>query len=411
MTHPDVLKVNAMLDSIDNGLDIIEEIHGIKPESSACESLKQTETFITTYATLANDYYVLPLALWAAATHVWDAFDCFPYLVITAYVKRAGKTRLMELLNMITQNGRTFSADSPASMFRSIVPDEDNAGSGDFLKPTMFIDEAEKLNQEAHPAREFLNKGYKRGQTITRVKGNDVVDMECFCPKCFVLIGDVYDTLRDRSIVVTMRRRSPIEASNETKFRRATVEPEAEVIRGGLREAIAEHREAIAEAYADMSLSFLNDRDEELWLPLFAICKVLCPSRIDELTKAAVDISTEKTAPRRNFRDLIDTEEEKADNAEAGVLLLRDMLILTEHRKHITTVELIEKLRDIPTSPWRAFRGLGLMPQDVAKLLDIMNVHPKTIRIKAGKNARQAMAKGYKREDLVFAAKLIGLKQ
>ncbi len=365
-------------------------------------TIKDVEAFITKYATLAHEYYVLPLALWTIATHTWPTFDCFPYLVITAYVKRAGKTRLMELLTMTSANGKPFSPDSPASMFRAIH---------DESKPTVFIDEAEKLNQEQHPAREFLNKGYKRGQTISRFIGGEVVDFECYCPKAFVLIGDVYDTLRDRSIVVTMRRRTPIESANENKFRRATVEPEAAILRDRMHAMVEEHQSQIENAYAEMdSLTFLNDRDEELWTPLFALASVLCPERMDELTKAAVDIATEKTAKRRSFRELLDVEEQKADDAEAQILLLRDMLILTDGAKFITSADLIEKLKQIPTSPWRLYRGLGLNAQDAAYLLDSMNVHPKPIRVKPGKHAKGAIARGYLRADLQAAAKLVGLK-
>lgn len=377
------------------------------------KALAEAEAFINKYCTLAHDHYMLPLALWAAATHTWPTFDCFPYLVITAYVKRAGKTRLMECMQLISSNGRTFSPDSPSSMFRSLAGDgEDDRQVSPGSRPTMFIDEAEKLNAENHPAREFLNKGYKRGQTIPRVKGNEVIDFECFCPKSFVLIGDVYDTLRDRSIVVTMRRRTPVEAANESKFRRVTVEPEAEIVRGQLHEAIVEHQAEIESNYAAMdALTFLNDRDEELWSPLFAIAKVLCPERLDELTRSAVDIATEKTAPKRNFRELMATEEQKADDLEDGVKLLRDMLKLTEGHKAIASVDVVEKLKDIPTSPWRAFRGVGISMYDVAYLLDAMNIHPKAIRNgKKRTGGKQPVFKGYQRADLLAAAQLVGLK-
>jgi hypothetical protein len=363
--------------------------------------VKQVEQFISKYATLANDYYLLPLALWVIGTHTWPTFDCFPYLVITAYVKRAGKTRLMELATMIASNGRTFSPDSPAAMFRSLSEE----------KPTMFLDEAEKLNQEQHPAREFLNKGYKRGQTITRFIGGETVDFECYSPKCFVLIGDVYDTLRDRSIIVTMRRRSPIEAASENKFRRAMVEPEAHMLRERMHQAVIEHQADIETAYGSMdTLSFLNDRDEELWSALFALAQVFCPNRIQELTKAAVDIATEKTASRRSFHELLDVEEKKADDSEAQILLLRDMLALTDGHKYITSADLIEKLKAIPTSPWRKFRGEGLNPQDAAMLLDSMNLHPKHMRVKSGKDTKKAFLRGYTRSDIMAAAKLVGLK-
>jgi hypothetical protein len=374
----------------------------MSPEPKPVHLIKQTEDFITKYATLARDHYTLPLALWAACTHTWPTFDSLAYLVITAFVKRAGKTRLMELMAVVASNGRTFSPDSTASMFHALESD---------AKPTMFLDEAEKLNQEQHPAREFLNKGYKRGQTITRFIGGEVTDFECYSPKCFVLIGDVYDTLRDRAMVVTMRRRTPVEAAQSDKFRMGMVSVEAEVIRGALHELVVSKQSEIEAAYANLpTLSFLNDRDEEILSPLFAMCRVLCPERWNELVRACVDMATEKTAPRRSFRDLLDAEEKKADDADAQILLLRDMLTLTDGAKHITSADLVERLKQIPTSPWRMFRGVGLTMQDIAYLLDSMNIHPKPIRVKSGKAATKAIARGYLRSDLHAAAKLVGLK-
>jgi Protein of unknown function (DUF3631) len=374
---------------------------GEKMTTAQAHPIKQTESFITKYATLARDYYTLPLALWAACTHTWPTFDSLAYLVITAFVKRAGKTRLMELMSLVASNGKTFSPDSMASMFRALTEN----------KPTMFLDEAEKLNQEQHPAREFLNKGYKRGQTITRFIGGEVTDFESYCPKCFVLIGDVYDTLRDRAIIVTMRRRTPIEAAKGDKFRMAQVEAEASILRDGLHQLIVDKQAEIEAAYANLpTLSFLNDRDEEIWSPIFAMCQVLCPERWDELVRAAVDMATEKTAPRRSFRDLLDGEEKKADDQDAQILLLRDMLILTDGAKHITSADLVERLKQIPTSPWRMFRGVGLSMQDAAYLLDSMNIHPKPIRVKVGKATKGAIQRGYLRADLLAAAKLVGLR-
>jgi hypothetical protein len=365
--------------------------------------VNRIEKYIATYATLAADYYLLPLVLWTIGTHAWIEFDAFPYLVITAYTKRAGKTRLMELLSFLSANGRTYSAGSPASMFRDIAE----------VHPAMFIDEAEQLNQENHPARELLNKGYRKGQTITRVIGNEVVEFDTYCPKCFVLIGDVYDTLKDRAMQVVMRRRTPVEAANSAQFRLATAKGEGVGIRIIISEEVEEKQAEIkAEYMGGVKLEFLNDRDEEIWQSLFALAKVFCPSRIEELTRSAVDMSTEKTAVKRTYRDLLQTEEKKADDAEAAVLLLRDMVALTDGKEHITSSKLVETLQAIPTAPWRKFRGKGLTMNDVSNLLDTMNVHPKVIRLKSrGKAAtsKGATARGYRRSDLLAAAQLVGL--
>jgi hypothetical protein len=86
------------------------------------------------------------------------------------------------------------------------------------------------------------------------------------------------------------------------------------------------------------------------------------------------------------------------------------MLVLSEGLKGIASVVLVEKLKAIPTSPWRMFHGVGITVQDIGNLMDALNVHPKPFRVKSGKDTKQAILRGYSRTDLMAAAKLTGLK-
>lgn len=373
------------------------------------EVIEKAQQFINKYATLAEDYYTLPIVLWCMATHMWPEFDCFPYLVITAFIKRAGKTRLMELVGLLSANSETFSPDSPSSMFFAMT---------EGTKPTMLIDEAEKLNQENHPAREFLNKGYKKGQVITRRSGNEVIRYECFGPKVMVLIGDVYDTLRDRCIPVVMRRRTPVESANAPKFRMADANSEGENLREQIHAAIEEHQAEVMEAYnSSEGLSFLNDRDEEIWQVLFSLAKVFCPERITELTQSSVDISMEKTGEKRNSFNMAAVQAEReADDADARIFLVRDMLALLGHRDYLESSTLPDELKSIPTGQWRKYKGKGLSSTDIGNLLTQVGLHSKSIRVVkgAGSKAKGSKAgvfvRGYAKKDLLAAATLIGLR-
>lgn len=84
------------------------------------------------------------------------------------------------------------------------------------------------------------------------------------------------------------------------------------------------------------------------------------------------------------------------------------MLRVIGDQKQITTQEAIAKLRDIPTSPWRRFRGDGLKDgiegaMVVAGLLSRFGVKPSTIRIAAKNVGTGSTAKGYKRHALLNA--------
>lgn len=93
----------------------------------------------------------LPLALWAAGTHVYEIFDAFRYLTITAATKRAGKTRLLELLSFVAARSHYTAEITPAALF-AVVENE---------KPTLMIDEAERFATSQKDFRSIINKSVR----------------------------------------------------------------------------------------------------------------------------------------------------------------------------------------------------------------------------------------------------------
>ncbi|HET6142536.1 MAG TPA: DUF3631 domain-containing protein [Candidatus Acidoferrales bacterium] len=360
-----------------------------KGAPTGCVLIAELESYIRSYVRLAESSYALVIAMWLVATHVWTVFDAFPYLVVTSVTKRSGKTRLLELISFMASNPRSVVNISPAALYRTISAD----------KPTLLIDEAEMFSSAKSEFRSLLNSGYRRGQTVKRHDG----DYETYCPKAFALIGDVHDTLRDRSIVIEMKR-----GEAASRFVYAAAQEEGAALRETISAAVSLKAEEITEALRSFGgLSFLTDRDEEIWTPLFALCRLICPDRIEELTRAAADLSAAKTAKARRYSELSD-EEDGAQEQEYAVWLLHDMLRVIGDQKQITTQEAITKLRQIPTSPWRRFRGDGLKDgiegaMVVAGLLSRLGVKPTTIRIAAKNVGTGSTAKGYRRQALVEA--------
>lgn len=74
--------------------------------STGCTLIAELESYITSYVTFEETCHALVIALWLMATHVWPAFDAFPYLVVTSATKRSGKTRLLELISFVASNSR-----------------------------------------------------------------------------------------------------------------------------------------------------------------------------------------------------------------------------------------------------------------------------------------------------------------
>lgn len=357
--------------------------------TDGCALITEVEAYIRAYVTLLDPSYALVIALWLTATHAWTEFDAFPYLVVTSTTKRSGKTRLLELLFFVASNSRMVADISPAALYHTI----------DAEKPTLLIDEAEKFSSANSEYRPLLNAGYRRGQTVKRHDG----DYETYCPKAFALIGDVHDTLRDRSVAIEMRRGEPAR-----RFVYAAAKEEGAAVREKLTAAVSSKVQEIAEEVGGFGgLPFLTDRDEEIWTPLFILCRLFCPERLDELKRTAADISAAKTAKAKRYTELGE-QEDKAQEQEYAIRLLRDMVAVTGDRDQITTQEAIAKLREIPTSPWRRFRGDGLKDgieggMLVAGLLSQFGVKPTTIRIASKNVGTGSTAKGYKREVLLKA--------
>jgi hypothetical protein len=332
-----------------------------------------------------NPDHAFAAALWCVGTHLWPLFDAFPYLIITSATKRSGKTRLSELLSFLSANPINAAGTGPAPLFRMVST----------MKPTIILDEAEELNAEgASVMRSFLNIGYRKGQKVLRAAGDSVKQWDAYCPKMFVLIGDVYDTLRDRSIIVRLQRGEPSE-----RFVFDIAQTEGHGIREQLADQCADAQLDVQRAYeSHAGLEFLQDRDEEIWTPLFAICAVIAPHRMAQLERVAADLSVEKSLPARSFIKSGDAERQ-AENLEYAERLLRDILVVIDGRKSMFTADVIEGLKAIATAPWRKYRGTGITPMGMAELLDPHGVAPQLVRI--GK----VVQRGYKREDVERAVK------
>lgn len=350
--------------------------------------VKRIENYVQDYVTLADPQYSLPIALWIIGTYCYLDFDAFPYLVITSSTKRSGKTRLSEMIGFSSSNPRNFAALTGPMLYRSI---EDE-------KPTIVFDEAELLSSErAGTMRSILNVGYRRGQTVPRMSASGGIhEFQTYCPKLFVLIGDVFDTLRDRSIIITMKR-----AETRKRFTFDAVKEEGAVLRELISEAVKAHTCDIQTAFTrHKGLPFLMDRDEEIWTSLFCICQVFCKDRIEELQAAASDMAAEKTGEGRRYMDMRSAEE-AATKDEYAKRALSDLwgILVKSNVKVIRTEDAIEGMKALPTAPWRKYKGVGIDALELSNLLNTFRLAPKRIAIGSGRG-NQRFYRGYKRVDV-----------
>ena len=171
------------------------------------------------------DAAYLPLATWVLTTYVSQAFDAFPYIALVSPTKRCGKTRVLELLELLCANPWRGTSLTSAALYRMM------AGS-----PTLLLDEVEALrgkqvSEVSQAILAVLNAGHRKGATVPRCDGprNEVKHFPVFGPKAFAAIGGLPGTLADRSICITMQRKTA--SQTVARFLFSKCRSEAEPIR------------------------------------------------------------------------------------------------------------------------------------------------------------------------------------
>lgn len=315
-----------------------------------------------------NRFMVLPegsalaLAIWTIGTHAFNTFDIFPYLVLLSAVKRCGKTRLTKLLAYLCAKSRRTINMSEAALFRLV----------DSEAPTLILDEAEYLKgktERAEAISALLNAGYERGADVPRCNGKDheLKFFSVYSPKIVACIGHCPDTLRDRSILFWMERRSPDEKVERLLSHR--VKPEAEFLKQKIAEWVSENLAGIEEEYEKVDVLFLEDREADIFEPLFAILQVANPSRWDELKAVAQGVAAKKA---------------EADEDESrGIQLLSDIrkIMASKNGEEVTSIatqELLDGLKAMQESPWSEAKR-ELNPMRLAKMLKLFGVRTQQI--------------------------------
>jgi hypothetical protein len=335
--------------------------------------VEEVEGFITRYIVLPG-HVALPLALWVLATYVFNIFDAFPYLAVLSPVKRCGKTRLLKVLKFVCSKPWPTLTPSEAALFRSIHAE----------KPTMLLDEVEifqnRKSERALWLLAILNAGYEKGATIPRCVGdsNSVQKFDVYCPKAFAAIERLPDTLADRSIIIHMQRKRKTDKTERFNLRR--VSRPAKLFHEEIARLVGSERKALQEAYDQASpLEFLEDREEDLFTPLFVLCATFSPSRLGELKGCALALTGAKA-------------EADVDDSLSLRLLADIQEVWPEGQPNILTQDLISRLRGLEESPWS--NEVELTPRKLAWLLRAFEIARRSVRV------GDSTGKGYVWEDV-----------
>lgn len=324
------------------------------------ELVDKLESWFSSFMYFPDPSYALICAMWAINTWVFQVFDAVPYLAITGATKRVGKSTLLDALSLVCKGAEKAGAGTDATVYR-LMEQYDGWCS-------LFFDEAERMaSGKVGLMRTLMNFGYRKGETVPRtMPGGQVHKFPCFGPKCFALIGDLTDTLRDRCLLLVLERGTPAR-----KPGRSLLESEAE----GIKVDILRYLDSGAlRSLPVIAPDWLEDREQEIWTPIISLAHAMKLDRktIERLERASADLAARKGQPIRRIED--GDAEQKAEDARYAERLIRDMAkVVKDGEKAVSSAVMIERLRGIPTAPWRSFRGVGLNEITLANLVSRFN--------------------------------------
>jgi len=187
------------------------------------------------------------------------------------------------------------------------------------------------------------------------------------------------DTVEDRAIVVTMRRRAPGE--QVTPLRRRRHVGDMLELRDRLHDWVRGSLAKLGEVEPVIP-DGVEDRAADCWEPLLTIAEA-AGGRWPEL---ALQACTAMTAA---------AEEDSQDSA--GERLLADLQTVFGDHNALTTKTILDGLERIEEAPWADWFGKGLDANTLARLLRPYGIKPRTIRVGT------ATPRGYRQAELADA--------
>jgi hypothetical protein len=329
-------------------------------DASPAALLDDVFAFLGRFVAYPSEHSHVAHALWIAHTHMMQAWETTPRIAFLSPEPGSGKTRALEITELLVPRPVSAVNMSPAALFRMV-------GHEDGL-PTILFDEIDTVfgpkAKENEELRGLLNAGYRRGAKTYRcvVSGKkvEVEEIEAFSAVALAGLGDLPDTILTRSVIIRMRRRAPHEQVEPYRRRLHGAEGE------GLRDRLAEWAEStdLADAIPDMPEGIF-DRAADVWEALLAVADEAggeWPVRARVAAVALVALSRE-------------------ERPSLGVMLLSDLKTIFRDDEVLATVSILERLHNLEESPWGDIRGKPLDERGLARRLSPYGVKPKVVRI------------------------------
>lgn len=337
--------------------------------------LDDVHELLTRFVAFPSEEAADAVSAWVVHAHLarLDAFDSTPRLAALSPEKGSGKTRTLEVLELVVPQPLHAVNISAAAMFRLVEKS----------RPTLLLDECDtylgpRVSKDHEDVRALVNAGHRRGARAVRCVGDagkmTIREYPAFCAVALAGIGDLPDTIMQRSVVIAMKRRRPDE--HVTQYRARVAEPIGHAIRDRLAAWAEQHALQIAETTVTMPEG-VTDRAADVWEPLVIIGDAAGPSWSRRLRSACSALTAANVE----------------QSASLGVRLLADVRTVFGSGDKVHTEHLLVALNRLEDAPWGDLRGRELDARRLARFLRPYDVRPGDQRI------GDKVAKGYDRGD------------
>ncbi|MBA2410746.1 MAG: DUF3631 domain-containing protein [Gammaproteobacteria bacterium] len=192
------------------------------------------------------------IALWVLLTYTHEAAYVCSILALPSPEKRCGKTTGLSLLRRLYH--RPLAA---AALFRAVEK----------WQPCLLIDEADTFLRQSDELRGIINSGHTRDTAYvirTVDEDHEPRRFATWACKAIACIGEARDTIMDRSITISMRRKLPSETVTRLRHSDRFDDLASRCVRWA-----ADHIDGLQRADPDLP-GGLHDRAADNWTPLIA---------------------------------------------------------------------------------------------------------------------------------------------
>jgi hypothetical protein len=335
--------------------------------------LRRVHDFLGRFVAYPSAHAQTAHALWIVHAHLMDKWDSTPRLAFLSPEPGSGKTRALEVTELLVPEAVMASSVSPAYLLRKVGDPK--------ARPTILFDEIDTVfgpkAKDNEEIRGLLNAGHRRGavagRCVIRGKTIETEEIPAYAAVALAGLGWLPDTLLSRAVVVRMRRRKhsePVEA-----FRPRINGAEGAALRQEIATWAASQTEPIA--WPAMPAG-IEDRDADVWEPLLAIADLAGGDwpRRGRVAAVALVAASREAEP------------------SLGVRLLADLRTIFTDGGFMTTGQILAALHRMEESPWGDINGKPLDARGLANRLRQYGLKPEMTRVD------QSVLRGYRRAAL-----------